>query len=79
MNKDTLKQTIILNNKKVEIEEKIKNNNIKKEGKELTQGIFNLLNTNVKDWTNSMLREIINEVLVYDDKTINIKYKHIDS
>lgn len=78
MNKDTLKQTIILNNKKVEIEEKIKNNNIKKEGKELTQGIFNLLNTDVKDWTNSMLRKIINKILVYDDKTINIKYKYID-
>ena len=57
----------------------MKNNNIKKEEKELKQGIINLLNTDVNDWTNSMLREIIDKILVYDDKTITIEYKYINS
>lgn len=76
-NKDTAKQITILNTKKAEIEMKLKkNSDVKEEEKELKQGIKNLLNIDVNDWTNSMLREIINKILIYDDKTIRIEYKY---
>lgn len=76
-NKDTAKQITILNTKKAEIENKLKkNSDIKEEEKELKQGITNLLDTDVNDWTNSMLREIIDKILVFDNKTITIEYKY---
>ena len=77
MNKDIAKQITILSGKKAEIERKLKkNSDVKEEEKELKQGITNLLDTDVKDWNNAMLRAIINKILVYDDKTIKIEYKY---
>lgn len=77
MNKDIAKQITILNTKKAEIERKLKkNSDVKEEEKELKKGIINLIDTDINDWTNSMLREIIDKILVYDDKTITIEYKY---
>ena len=77
MNKDIAKQITILSGKKAEIEKKLKkNSNVKEEERELKQGIINLIDTDVNDWTNSMLREIINKIYVFDNKDIIIEFKY---
>ena len=80
MNKDIAKQITILSGKKAEIEKKLKkNSNVKEEERELKQGIINLIDTDVNDWTNSMLREIINKIYVFDNKDIIIEFKYTKS
>ena len=79
MNKDIAKQITILSSRKAEIENKLKkNSDVKEEEKELKQGIINLLNTDVKDWNNAMIREIINKIYVFDNKDIVIEFKYIN-
>lgn len=77
MNKDIAKQITILSGKKAEIEKKLKkNSNVKEEERELKQGIINLIDTDVENWNNVMLRAIIDKIYIYDDKTITIDYKY---
>ena len=78
MNKDIAEQITILNGKKAEIEKKMKNNNVKEEENQLKKGIINLLNTDVENWNNVMLRAIIDKIYVYDNGAITIEYKYIN-
>ena len=79
MNKGIAEQITTLNKQKKELETKIKKqDNTKAEQEELKQGIEMLINTPTENWTNTMLRAIINKVEVSDDSTINIFYKYIN-
>lgn len=79
MNNEIAKQITILNKQKKELETKIKKqDNTKAEQMELKQGIEMLINTPTENWTNTMLRAIINKVEVSSDDTINIFYKYIN-
>ena len=79
MNNEIAKQITILNKQKKELETKIKKqDNTKAEQQELKQGVEMLINTPTENWTNTMLRAIINKVEVSADDTINIFYKYIN-
>lgn len=79
MNKGIAEQITTLNKQKKELETKIKKqDNTKAEQEELKQGIEMLINTPTENWTNTMLRAIINKAEVSDDSTINIFYKYIN-
>lgn len=55
------------------------NNDPKKQEKELIEGINELLGTPIEKWNNSMMRAIIEEILIYADGIVNIKFKYLNN
>ena len=72
-------QIRIINVKKEEIEQKIKKQiNSKNTELELRKGIESLLETDIVDWNNAMLRTVINKITVSEDNIIEIFYRYLD-
>ena len=66
--------------RKEKIEGKLnKKDNSKEEEKELIGGIDDLLDTPIDKWNNSMMKSIIEKIVIYIDGTICIDFKYIKS
>ena len=77
-NKFIGKEIESLGKRKDDINKKIeKNYNNQNEVEILKSGITGLLNTELKDWNNAMIKEVVNRMIVYEDNTVEVEYKYL--
>ncbi|WP_160688579.1 recombinase family protein [Clostridium sp. C2-6-12] len=77
-NKFIGKEIESLGKRKDDIIKKIeKNYNNQNEVEMLKSGITGLLNTELKDWNNAMIKEVVNRMIVYEDNTVEVEYKYL--
>lgn len=71
-------EVTILKNRKEDIKNKLKEiENDKEVFTKLENGVTRILETNIEDWNNAMLRAIVDKIEVYENETIEIKYKYL--
>lgn len=79
-NEEISKKLDFLLLRKTELENVLnRNNDPKKQEKELIGGINELLGTPIEKWNNAMMRAIIEKILIYKDGTVNIKFKYLNN